>query len=93
MALAIRPDSADARYIFALTLKASGYVTDAVVELEKIAAADPSDARAQLVLGDIDAQQMRDKAAARAHYLKFLDLNPRDSQAANVRFWLASNPP
>jgi tetratricopeptide (TPR) repeat protein len=93
LALAIRPDSADARYIFALALKSSGYVTDAVDELEKIAAADPSDARAQLVLGDIDAQQMRDKAAARTHYLKFLDLSPRDSQAANVRFWLASNPP
>ena len=93
MALAIRPDSADARYIFALALKASGCATDAVNELEKIAAADPSDARAQLVLGDIDAQQMSDKAAARRHYLKFLDLSPRDSQAANVRFWLASNPP
>jgi len=92
-ALAIRPDSADARYIFALALKASGYVTDAVDELEKIAAVYPSDARAQLVLGDIDAQQMRDTAAARTHYMKFLDLSPRDSQAANVRFWLASNPP
>jgi tetratricopeptide (TPR) repeat protein len=92
MALAIRPDSADARYIFALALKASGYVTDAVNELKKIAAANPSDARTQLVLGDIYAQQLRDTAEARAHYQKFLDLNPRDSQAANVRFWLASNP-
>jgi Flp pilus assembly protein TadD len=91
MALAIQPDSADARYIFALALKASGYVTDAVDELKKIAAANPSEARVQLVLGNIYAQQLRDTADARAHYLKFLDLNPRDSQAANVRFWLASN--
>jgi tetratricopeptide (TPR) repeat protein len=92
MALAIQPDSADARYIFTLALKASGYITDAVNELGKIEASNPSEARAQLVLGDIYAQQLRDPAEARVHYLKFLDLSPRDSQAANVRFWLASNP-
>jgi Flp pilus assembly protein TadD len=91
MALAIQPDSADARYIFALTLKSSGYVTDAVNELKKIVASNPSEARAHLVLGDIYARQLRDTADARLHYLKFLDLDPRDPQAANVRFWLASN--
>ena len=36
MALAIQPDSVDARYNFALALKAAGYVTDAVNELKKI---------------------------------------------------------
>jgi len=91
MALAIQPDSADARYIFALALKSSGYVTDAVNELKKIVASNPSEARAHLVLGDIYARQLRDTADARLHYLKFLDLDPRDPQAANVRFWLASN--
>jgi predicted Zn-dependent protease len=35
MALAIQPDSVDARYNFALALKAAGYVTDAVNELKK----------------------------------------------------------
>ena len=36
MALAIQPDSADARYNFALALKAAGYAVDAVNELKKI---------------------------------------------------------
>ena len=34
-ALAIRPDSVDARYNFALALKAAGYVTDAAERIEK----------------------------------------------------------
>jgi tetratricopeptide (TPR) repeat protein len=91
MALAIQPDSAAARYNFALTLKASGYATDAVNELKKIAAADPDLSSAQLALGDIYAQQLHDADSAREHYLKFLDLDPRNPQATNVRFWLESN--
>ncbi len=41
-ALAIQPDSANARYNFALALKAAGYVPDAVNELKKVAAAGPA---------------------------------------------------
>jgi tetratricopeptide (TPR) repeat protein len=91
MALAIQPDSTDARYNFALALKASGYATDAVNELKQIIASNPDESSAQLALGDIYAQQMHDPAAARVHYLKFLDLDPRNPQATNVRFWLGSN--
>ncbi|HEY1490402.1 MAG TPA: tetratricopeptide repeat protein, partial [Verrucomicrobiae bacterium] len=36
MALAIQPDSVDARYNFALALKAAGYATDAANEFKKI---------------------------------------------------------
>lgn len=92
MALAIQPDSSDARYNFALALKASGYVTDAVNELKKVVAANPDESSAHLALGDIYAQLVHDTVEARAHYLRFLDLDPRNSQATNVRFWLASNP-
>jgi len=92
MALAIQPDSADARYTFALALKSSGFITDAVNELKKVVASNPDNSSAHLALGDIDAQQLHDTADARLHYLKFLDLDPRNSQATNVRFWLASNP-
>jgi Flp pilus assembly protein TadD len=92
MALAIQPDSDDARYNFALALKASGYMADAVDELKKIVATNPSESRAHLALGDIYAQQFRDTPDARLHYLKFLDLDPRNPQSTNVRFWLASNP-
>jgi tetratricopeptide (TPR) repeat protein len=93
MALAIQPDSADARYNFALALKAAGYVTDAINELVKILASNPNDARAHLTLGNIYARQLHDLAQARAHYLKVLQLDPRNPQATDIRFWLSANPP
>ena len=93
MALAIQPDSTDARYNFALTLKSAGYVTDAMNELKKIVTANPDEARAQLALGNLYAEQMRDPAQARPHYLKGLALDPRNPQATDIRFWLSANPP
>jgi tetratricopeptide (TPR) repeat protein len=93
MALAIQPDSADARYNFALALKSAGYVPDAVNELKKIVAANPDEARAQLALGNLYAEQMRDPAQARPHYLKWLELDPHNPQATNIRFWLSENSP
>ena len=68
----------DARYNFALTLKAAGYVTDAVNELNKILASNPDEARIHLALGNIYAQQMYDPVDARQHYLKVLQLDPRN---------------
>ncbi|MGA2853456.1 MAG: tetratricopeptide repeat protein [Verrucomicrobiota bacterium] len=91
-ALALKPDSVDARYTFALALKSAGYATDAVNELKKIVAANPDEARAQLALGNLYAQQMRDPAQARPHYLKWLALDPHNPQATNIRFWLSANP-
>jgi Flp pilus assembly protein TadD len=92
MALALEPDDADARYNFALALKSAGYATDAVNELNKIVAANPDEARAQLALGNLYSLQMRDPARARAHYLKWLELDPQNPQATNIRFWLSANP-
>jgi tetratricopeptide (TPR) repeat protein len=92
MALAIRPDSVDARYNFALALKAAGYAPDAVHELEKIVKANPNEARAHLALGNLYAQQLHDVARARQHYLKVLALDPANSQATDIQFWLSSNP-
>jgi tetratricopeptide (TPR) repeat protein len=92
MALAIQPGSADARYTFSLALKTAGYATDAVNELKKIVAANPDEARAQLALGNLYAQQMRDPTQARPHYLKWLELDPHNPQATNIRYWLSANP-
>jgi tetratricopeptide (TPR) repeat protein len=91
-ALAIQPDSTDARYNFALALKAAGYAVDAVNELKKIVAANPGDVRSQLALGNLYAQQLREPAAARQHYLKVLELDPHNPQATDIRFWLSANP-
>jgi len=91
-ALALQPDSVDARYNFALALKAAGYVPDAANELKKILAANPGEVRAHLALANLCAQSLRDPAQAREHYLKVLELDPKNRQTADIRFWLAANP-
>ena len=91
-ALALQPDSADARYNFALALKALGYVPDAAEELKKTLAANPNEARAHLALANLCAQQLHDPTLARRHYQKVLELDPKNAQAADIRFWLAANP-
>ena len=93
MALAVQPDSADARFNFAMELKAAGYANDAENELKKIIAASPNEPRAHLALANLYAQQMRDPARAREQYLKVLELDPRNPAAADIRFWLSANPP
>jgi tetratricopeptide (TPR) repeat protein len=91
LALAIQPDSADARYNFALALKASGYVLDAMDEFKKILAAHPDEVRAHLALANLCAQSLHDTAQARQHYLKVLELQPDNPEAADIRFWLSAN--
>jgi hypothetical protein len=92
MALAIKPDSADARYNFALALKAANYVPDAVKELRKILAVSPNNVRAHLELGNLYAQYLYDIPHAREQYLKVLQLDPSNPQASNIQFWLSANP-
>jgi tetratricopeptide (TPR) repeat protein len=90
-ALAIQPDSVVARFNFALALKAAGHCTDAANELKKIIAAHPDDTSAHLALANLYAQKMRDPVQAREHYLKVLELDPTNSQAENIRYWLSVN--
>jgi Flp pilus assembly protein TadD len=67
-------------------------VADAVNELEKIVAASPDEVRAQLALGNLYAQKLNNPAQARRHYLKVLELDPRNAQANDIRYWLTANP-
>ena len=92
-ALAIQPDSADARYNFALALKAGGYPLDAANELKKILEVNPKEVRAHLALANISAQSLRDINQARLHYQKVLALDPQSAQASDIRFWLSANQP
>ncbi len=92
-ALAIRTDSADARYGFALTLKAAGYPMDSANELEKLLVNHPEEARAHLTLGNLYAEHLNDKLRARLHYNTVLQLDPRNPQALEIRYWLRDNPP
>ncbi|MEY2466646.1 MAG: hypothetical protein QOD03_1167 [Verrucomicrobiota bacterium] len=90
-ALALQPDRLDARLYFAQTLKQANYPIDAANELEKILATYPNDARAHLLLGNLYAQQLRQRDKAREHYQRVLELDPRNEQAPAVRDWLWAN--
>ena len=92
LALAIRPDSPDARYNFALALQAAGCAPDAAHELKKMLAANPGEVRVNLALANLCAQSLNDPAAARQYYMKVLELDPNNPHAADIRFWLAANP-
>ncbi len=92
-ALAAKPASVDARYNLALVLKQGNHLADAVRELERIVARSPNETRAHLALGNLYAQQLRQPAKAREHYLNVLAVEPRHPQATAIRFWLAANPP
>ena len=92
-ALALRPDSVDARYNFALVLKQANHPVDAVNELKRIVRSSPNETRAHVALGNLYAQQLRQPAKARQHYLKVLELAPQHPQAGAIGFWLAANPP
>jgi tetratricopeptide (TPR) repeat protein len=92
MALAAQPDSADARYNFALALKAAGYVPDAAEQLKIMLAANQREVRAHLALANLCAQSLRDNSQARGHYQKVLELEPNNAQASDIRSWLFANP-
>ena len=78
-ALAIQPESNDARYNFALTLKAANYPVDAGNELERILAANSKETahRPGKPLCRTTPRSWR----ARIHYLKVLELEPQHPQA------------
>ena len=91
-ALAIAPNDANARYNFALVLKQANCVPDAAHELERLLTVHPNEARAHLALANIYAEQFHDSAQARPHYLRAVELDPRSSQASEIRNWLRDHP-
>jgi tetratricopeptide (TPR) repeat protein len=90
-ALALRPESLDARYNFALVLKQANFPVDAANELQKVLSNYPNDSRTHLALGNLYAQQLQQPTKARQHYLKVLETDPRNPQAANIRYWLTDS--
>ena len=91
-ALSIKPTDVNARYNFALALRKAGHNRDAAAELETLLSDQPAEARAHLALGNLYAQQLAQPKKAREHYLKVLSLDPRTSQAADIRYWLSAHP-
>jgi tetratricopeptide (TPR) repeat protein len=91
LALAVQPESVDARYNFALALKAAGFPLDSANELKKILAANPDEVRAHLALANLCAQSLHDIPQAKEHYLKVLNLQPTNPQANDIRLWISAN--
>jgi tetratricopeptide (TPR) repeat protein len=97
IALAIRPDSFNARFNFALALIKGNYIIDAAQELERLLAAAHDEtpqhlAMAHLTLANLYAEQFHRPASARPHYQKVLELDPQNSQATVIRYWLRDHP-
>jgi len=91
-ALALRPESLDARYNFALALKQANFAVDAANELEKLLSSAPYEGRANLALGNLYAEQLRQPTKARQCYMRVLEKDPQNAQASAIRYWLAANP-
>src|SRR5436190_3044519 len=91
-ALALRPDSVDARYNFALALKAANYLDDCAQQLALILRDHPDESRAHLSLGNLYAYKLNQPQLARDHFSKVLEYDPQNPQASEIRYWLASHP-
>jgi tetratricopeptide (TPR) repeat protein len=91
-ALALQPQSVNARYGFARALEKEDYFQDAANELEKLLAQHPDETRAHLLLGDLYAQELGQPDLARGHYKKVLEKDPANPQAPTLRAWLKNNP-
>jgi TolA-binding protein len=91
-ALALNPESPNARYDYAWALEKKEYFQDAANELEKLLARHPNETRAHLLLGNLYAQKLGQPDFARGHYKKVLEQDPSNGQAPSLRAWLQSNP-
>jgi tetratricopeptide (TPR) repeat protein len=84
-AVALRPNSVDARYNFAFTLREARYYVDAANELRELLNRSPNDSRAHLALANLYSQQLDEPALARTHYQRFLELSPNHPDGPAVR--------
>lgn len=90
-ALANRPDDANARLNFALTLERAGFPIDAADELDTLLELQSTNVEAHLALANLQSEVLEDRAKARAHYERVIELEPRHPQAPAIRRWLAAN--
>ena len=71
-----------------------GHERDAEATLRAaIDGAPPQEAwHAHLALANLYAQQLRQPAKAREHYLKVVETDPHNPQASAIHYWLVANP-
>lgn len=85
----LKPDSAEARYHFAVALQRAHYPLDAIEEFKRAIAQAPEDTRAYFGLANLYAQTLNNPAQAEPHYRKVIALQPNHPQAPQIRAWLA----
>lgn len=90
-AVRVKPDSIDARYEFAMSLRRANYPQDSANELKVIIEEKPAEVRAHLALANLYAQVLNKPEEAVAHYNKVLQLQPQHPQAGHIRAWLAQH--
>lgn len=86
----LKPESADARYHFAITLRDANYPVDAAEQLRQLLGESPNEARAHLALANLYAQVLDEAALAQRHYQALLELAPNHPEAPAIRQWLAA---
>jgi Flp pilus assembly protein TadD len=86
-ALLLRPDSLKARAHFAMSLEEK-YPLDAAIEYEKLLAKDSLNSTAHFQVAKIYHERLDIPELAKRHYQIFLNLEPRDAQATNIRRWI-----
>ncbi len=83
-----KPLDVAATYKTALNLSLQGDCDRARPQLEAVVQAAPSHAKAHLALAQVYSMRAETKEKARAHYIRFLQLQPDDPKAPEVRRWL-----
>ena len=92
IAAALRPDSTEARYYFATSLKKAGFPPDAAQQLETLLATKKNETRAHLAIAKLYAEDLSRLDLAREHYRRVLELDPKHPQALEIGNWLVRHP-
>ena len=71
------------------SLYSHGQKKEAITEFEKVIRMNPDHALAHAYLGRLYGETTGKLSEARAHYRRFLELEPNDPQAPAIRAWLA----
>jgi tetratricopeptide (TPR) repeat protein len=79
-----------ALYNMGCVYKVCGQLRRAEQEFLKVLAIDPDDAGTHYNLGILYEESLHNRAKARQHYQRFIELAPQDPDAGNVQAWLMS---
>jgi tetratricopeptide (TPR) repeat protein len=90
--LRLRPADVGLRYLVGSLHLGLGQTAEALSELETVLSIAPKEGRAHYLLGITLAEDVHDEAAAREHFVQYLELAPTGRYAPEVRLWLRQHP-